>query len=77
MPNAIDGPALVRLWMELSEAAKKAEALVAYAALAHANGKGTPPSNELQALAADLRALANKYRDLALERPPVRGPKTP
>jgi len=77
MPNAIDGPALVRLWMELSEAANKAEALIAHSALAHANGKGTAPSRELQALAADLRALANKYRDLALERSSVGGSKTP
>lgn len=68
MPTSLDGPALLRIWMELNAAAQQAETLVAHEALDNTQGMGIGPSPELRALATDLRALSNKYRDLALGR---------
>ena len=70
MPQ-LDTTAIIRLWRDLSAAALQAELLVAQAGLAHARGDGPQPSVEARVLAQDLRALANRYRDLLFAVPGI------
>lgn len=56
----------ISLWRELSLAAHKAEMLVAEAALEHARGVGSPPTEGLVELARQLRGLASRQREFAL-----------